>query len=590
MNKFSISNKALLKISTVILAVIVVQGCSSDDDDSSLTTEPVINADGSSPTVSTLVSANDGGTFSSDDGQLRITVPPGALTKDSNLLVTPVSTSLPSGSLASAGNSFNIDVGGELSIPIAVEITIERPPTHPELAELALLNNDEWTSTSANFFRRSDNTIVSLINASGTYQAAYRTLQTETGDGVARGREIFLNETFNNEAFFGGVIGLHELLNGLTPTQAVGVGVQVDVARVPQPIVDVLTGDDNAAKQIALDSPDTTRALLRADAVVGVKAFFGEGGNSELATSAGITCAVCHTRVEPTEFELSDGQLTPLPIGPLNLDGVPNTAMDVGTILSLTPFAENAGQDTVDFLQAFGAGRFDARSLPDNPLEDDVLNATSIPPLWNFIDLEEQGYGLNWDGLFASADEPNNALASRAELVFDLVMHANGAFGTESAGVSAELANPPSQDLLDALVAAEDEAPGNDIDTQSLLDIQSWQRSITSPAPGEFDEALAEEGFRLFNDAEHAKCATCHLTPEFTGPVKSAEITLEPPVGGLADGVKTPGLRGVSHVPPYLHDDSAKSLMDVIDIYSGRIVAELSESEKLALVEYLKSL
>ncbi len=568
---------------TLIVLSATVYGCSSSNNS--------IPSDAAAPLIDVQVIAAEGGSFVSEDGRLRVTIPGGALSEDAPLVVTAINpTTLPTGNLVSAGETFDIDVGASLSAAMQIEMGIDQPPTHPTLAELALLENNQWVSTNANFFRRSDNTLIGLVNEGGVYQAAYRTLQTESGDAVERGRDIFLNETFDNEQFFGDTIGLHELLNGLTPTQALSVGVNIDVTKVPQGIVDVLISNDFAAKQAALVSPEITRALLRADAVVGVKATFGADGSSELATSAGITCAVCHAQVGNTEFELSEGVLTPLPIGPLNLNGVPNTAIDVGTILSLTPFAVNAGQDTVDFLQAFGAGRFDARSLPDNPLDDGLLNPTSIPQLWNFIDLEEQGYGLNWDGQFASLEAPNNALASRAELVYDLVMHANGAFGTESSGVPAQLSFAPEQALIDAFIAAEDQAPGNDIDQQSLLDVQAWQRSIASPAPEEFDEALAEAGFRLFNDTTRAQCVTCHITPEFTGPERSAAIVLQPPLGILADGIKTPGLRGISHVPPYFHDDSAETLLDVMDTYSGRIVGELSEDEKLALVEYLKSL
>lgn len=583
MNILTVGKKTLLR-SIIVFSVAAVYGCSSSNDDG---THSAPNP----PLIDAQVNAISGGSFASTDGRLRITIPAGALSEDASLMVTALNqTTFPNGNLASAGEAFDIDVGAPFSDSIEINIVVDQPPTHPQLAELVLLENDKWVATNANFFRRSDNTIVSLIDADGIYQAAYRTLQTESSDAVSRGRDIFLNETFNNEQFFGATIGLHELLNELTPIQAAGAGVHIDVSRVPQNIVDVLLSDDFASKQAALASPDITRALLRADAVVGVKAIFGEDGLSDRATSAGITCAVCHARVESTEFELSEGVLTPLFIGTLTLDGIPNTQLDIGTILSLTPFAVNAGEDTINFLQAFGPGRFDARSLPDNPLDDGLLNPTSIPQLWNFIDLEEQGYGLNWDGQFASSEDPNNALASRAELVYDLVMHANGAFGTESSGVPAQLGFMPSRALLDAFVAAEDQTPGNDVDQQSLLDVQAWQRSIASPAPGPFDESLAETGFRLFNDSSHAQCVDCHVTPEFTGPVKSAAITLQPPLGVLADGVKTPGLRGISHVSPYFHDDSAETLMDVMDTYSGRTVGDLSEDEKLALVEYLKSL
>lgn len=99
----------------------------------------------------------------------------------------------------------------------------------------------------------------------------------------------------------------------------------------------------------------------------------------------------------------------------------------------------------------------------------------------------------NWDGFFGSTDDPNNAIASRDELVFDLVMHANGAFGTSASSIPLAVAIAPSDDLVNALAAAEDQTPGNDFDEQSLLDLQAWERSLTSPAPAAFDEALAEQ-------------------------------------------------------------------------------------------------
>ena len=68
----------------------------------------------------------------------------------------------------------------------------------------------------------------------------------------------------------------------------------------------------------------------------------------------------------------------------------------------------------VGLLQSWGPGRFDVRALPDNPLDDGVNNPTKVPPLWNFVDLSEQGYLYNWDGLFKNGAAVN-ALASRKE-------------------------------------------------------------------------------------------------------------------------------------------------------------------------------
>jgi len=99
---------------------------------------------------------------------------------------------------------------------------------------------------------------------------------------------------------------------------------------------------------------------------------------------------------------------------------------------------------------------------------------------------------------------------------------------------------------------------------------------------------LAETGFKLFFG--DAQCSSCHLSAEFTGPVRTAGIVLTPPLGVLADGIKTPGLRGISSIPPYFHDDSAATLEEVVEIYSGRIVPELTVNEIEAVAEYLRSL
>lgn len=138
---------------------------------------------------------------------------------------------------------------------------------------------------------------------------------------------------------------------------------------------------DTAAKDAALTDAATTRALIKAGAVIGIKGVY-------------VTTAA-------------------------------------GAILPFTPFATGSGQATVDFLNSWGPGRFDVRSLPDNVLDDGVANPTAYPPIWNMVDLEEQGYTIGWDGLFQSSSA-NNGLASISEAVYDLVMHANGAFGTGS--------------------------------------------------------------------------------------------------------------------------------------------------------------
>ena len=250
-----------------------------------------------------------------------------------------------------------------------------------------------------------------------------------------------MNATFGNENFFGGVMGLHELLNSVDPASAVELGVQVDLTKVPQEIVDVMTGGDLAAKDDALADPATTRTLIKADAVIGVRGFYATKDlTDDVMISAGLTCALCHTTVTPTEFELTTGTVA-LPIGVPNLDGVPNTTLDAGAILALTPLAQELGQEVVDELNSWGPGNFDVRALPDNPVDDGVINPTSTPPLWNFIDLGEQGYRLLWDGLFQDDGRKRIDLSCKIH-----VTEGGGvAFSVPLVGVLIELPDPPDR-------------------------------------------------------------------------------------------------------------------------------------------------
>jgi hypothetical protein len=553
--------------------------------------------------VTADVSAAAGGTFSDDPLQptFTLTIPPGALSTDAALTVDVLGFAPGAGpNQTSASRAFLVSLSGVgifLSEPMQLEMLAAPLPVHPQIGEIAVFRGNVWERLSANFFRPSDNTVVALtMETGGTFQVVHRTLQRTAGPAVAAGFDVFLNETFGNENFFGDVVGLHTILNVVAPSAAVALGAQVDLAKVPVDIVNVMTGPNPAAKDDALADPAVTRQLIKAGAVIGVKGFYQTPDPADdVMIRAGISCALCHVNVTPTEFLLGAGP-TLLPIGPMQVDGVPNTRMDAGAILALTPFAQAAGQPTIDLLNSWGPGAFDVRALPDNPLDDGVNNPTSNPPIWNFVDLEEQEYLFGWDGLFQNDGINNNALASQAEAVYDLVMHANGAFGIPpfagppTGNLSPELRIAPPLELVQALEAAEAGDPGNDIITQDLLDVQAWMRSLVSPAPGPFDEVPAEEGFKLFHG--RAGCVSCHQTAEFTGPGLFTDITLAPPAGDLSGGIRVPGLRGISLTAPYFHDHSALTLEDAVArfVARGDPVPLLSPAEQSALVEYLKSL
>ena len=565
--------------------------------------------------IRAIVPASLGGTFSDDpdNPQITITIPPGALNVDARLRVVLLGDadddddedddegddkSYRDPNQTAASPVYKVRLSkkrgrGRLRLlePMTLAIAADPAPVHPQLGEIAFRKRHHWQRLEANFFRASDSTVLALTQRTrGKYRVTHRSLQSVSGPAADRGREVLMLETFGNEDFFGGVVGLHELLNVVDPVSAVALGAQVDLTKVPAEIVAVMVGDDLDAKDAALTDPATTRALIKAGAVIGVKGVYASDDPADdVMIATGLTCSLCHVNVAPTEFELNAGTVA-LPIGVPQFDGVPNTRMDAGAILALTPFAQGAGQAVVDVLNSWGPGLFDIRALPDNPLEDNVVNPTMNPPIWNFVDLAEQGYSFGWDGLFVDDGINNNALASQAEAVYDLVMHANGAFGMPNGNLPPELAITPPEELVEALILAETLQPGNDIDTDKLLDLQEWMRSVTSPPPGDFDEAMAEAGFHLFHGK--ANCVACHSTPDLTGPGLFTDITEQPPAGGLAGGIHVPSLRGISHTAPYFHDASAATLADAVSrlVNRGAPVAPLSDDEQAAVVEYLKSL
>jgi mono/diheme cytochrome c family protein len=188
----------------------------------------------------------------------------------------------------------------------------------------------------------------------------------------------------------------------------------------------------------------------------------------------------------------------------------------------------------------------------------------------------------------------NNSLASAPECGIDLVLGVNGAWGTENASVkNVEIANDLPQEYWDRLITAEAAQPGNDILEQDMLDLEAFMQSIVSPAPGAFDEAAAEAGWKLFYGK--ANCVYCHKTAEGTGDAGFfTNIVESPPQGLLSIGIKIPGLRGLAYTAPYFHDGSAATLADVVARYTSNDIPEvptdLTAAEQAAIVEYLKSL
>lgn len=116
---------------------------------------------------------------------------------------------------------------------------------------------------------------------------------------IAQGKEIFRFDDFADTSFWSGLLHIDQAIaemkhggfgQGVSPKAALGIGLKVDVEALPP---DVIEGIVSGA--ISLDSPSTTLALLKLNAVVGVNGYFNQAGTLE---SIGITCASCHSTVD----------------------------------------------------------------------------------------------------------------------------------------------------------------------------------------------------------------------------------------------------------------------------------------------------
>ena len=117
---------------------------------------------------------------------------------------------------------------------------------------------------------------------------------------LAEGKQVFRFDTFGSEDFYGGKLKLHNAIqgkkhggvgDGISPKQALDLGLKVDAEAVPK---QVAAGIKNG--KVDLNDPANTLALLKANAVVGVKGIFAADGKT--LRSIGIQCALCHSTVD----------------------------------------------------------------------------------------------------------------------------------------------------------------------------------------------------------------------------------------------------------------------------------------------------
>ena len=363
---------------------------------------------------------------------------------------------------------------------------------------------------------------------------------------VAQGRQIFRFETFGDEAKWTDTLRMHEVIaSAVDPTTALSVGLKVDAEALPPAVV---AGIQNGS--IDLQSPATTIALLKLDAVVGLKGTVTTVNGVDTLTRVGITCALCHSTVD-NSFAPGIGK---------RLDGWPNRDLNVGAIVALSPALDAA---TKAAFNSWGPGKYDPR------FNIDGLNKPSvIPPAYGLA-------GVN--SVTFTGDGAEIAYWNRYVAVTQM-----GGLGTfTEPRLNLSITNGNEDRVSDKLPA-----------------LQAYQLSLAAPAApaGSFDPAAAARGKSVFEGA--GNCASCHSGANFTD-----APTLHPPADSMAEPetpsyaarsatkrYRTTPLKGVWQHAPYFHDGSAATLDDVVRIYDTKRSLGLTDQQKSDLVQYLRSL
>ena len=395
----------------------------------------------------------------------------------------------------------------------------------------------------------------------------------------AEGRTTFRFETFGDEAFWGDTLRLHDAVQGerfggvgggLSPRAALSLGLKVDVDALPGSLV-----SDLRHGRADLDDPAVTLALLKLNAVLGVKGFF----DGDRLRSIGITCALCHSTVDDS---LAAG------IGH-RLDGWAARDLDVGSVIALapdlSPLATLLGttQDAVrTVLRGWGPGKFDAELVLDGKTVNPFTgrsSATLIPPAFGLA-----GVNLHtWTG-WGSVTHWNAFVAN-------LEMHGKGTFY-----------DPRLNDAAKFPIAAAN-GFGNvrntpDLITLKLGSLHLFQLALPAPRPpaGSFDAAAAARGQALF--AGKALCGTCHVPPLFTEPGWNMHTPAEIGIDDFQakrspdERYRTAPLKGLwTHQKGgFYHDGRFATLREVVEHYNATKGLGLGERDKTDLVQYLLSL
>jgi hypothetical protein len=327
---------------------------------------------------------------------------------------------------------------------------------------------------------------------------------------------------------------------------------------------------------LSLEKPETTVALLKANAVVGVTGKFDQSGK---LNGIGIQCALCHSTVDDS-FSPGIGR---------RLDGWPNRDLNVGGIVALAPnlkaYADRLGLPEAklkEILLSWGPGKYDAEVNQDGKAfrPDGKSAAVLMPAAFGLAGVNLHTYTGAWGNVTYW-----NAYVANTQ------MQGQGTFFD------------PRLDRADQYPIAARLRVGytrhdNDLITSKLAALQFYQLALPAPQPpaNSFDKNAASRGQAVFSGK--ARCSSCHVPPLFTEPGWNVHTAEEIGIDDFQASrspdkrYRTTPLRGLftRMKGGFYHDGRFADLSAVLDHYQSVLEFTLTDQERRDLIEYLKSL
>ena len=449
------------------------------------------------------------------------------------------------------------------------------------------------------------------------------------------GRTVFRSETFGNERFWTDAIRLPAgvVAAKVTPFQALGLGLHVDVEALDAVTVAALTAelliDPSGKTSKILNDPATTVALINANAVIGLPAKGGKVGAS---------CALCHSDTDGSVLNVPNGGS----IGKRR-DGGASHTLDFGTLLSIGTNSR-AYYPALQLALAANGGKTLGRAptgLTETSTEaqvDAYLKNKSFYPVGMFDDSvdgngdpmhnmplfrQDLAHPYGSEGAIAKLDNFSNLVYTALLDPTTLLTPGGRAFLQKPGGDAAgkEIADDYALVLAatgvtgpfpfvqagapgNAALAGTEEFPlGVRVDETKLNDMNAYLFALAVPAGKAGDPASVERGRTAF---QTNSCTNCHnvdqgkFVPTFIVPMKTIfpgdnPIVLlpqrTPPLNpildtpgnifddkmavvnaslrGLERGTALPLLLDLDRKPVFLHDNSLPSLDALFDSSRG---------------------